>query len=108
MATVSDVVFTVHGYDWAEFAENNMDNPYVKSAKVTSYARTDLVNVMFEGVKWYTKDEYIDAIYIFFEDKDYLFTSLDEDNSINQTDHVHSDDDISEFWDYAPQVKLIV
>ena len=108
MATVSDVVFTVHGYDWAEFAENNMDNPYVKGAKVTSYARTDLVNVMFEDVKWYTKDDYIDEIIVYFNDHDFLLTTLDEDNTVFQQDHVSDDNMISEFWDYAPQVKLIV
>jgi len=108
MAIVSDVVFTVHGYDWAEFAENNMDNPYVKGAKVTSYARTDLVNVMFEGVKWYTKDDYIDEIIVYFNDHDFLLTTLDEDNTVFQQDHVSDDNMISEFWDYAPQVKLVV
>ena len=108
MATVSDVVFTVHGYDWAEFAENNMDNPYVKGAKVISYARTDLVNVMFEDVKWYTKDDYIDEIIVYFNDHDFLLTTLDEDNTVFQQDHVSDDNMISEFWDYAPQVKLIV
>lgn len=108
MSKVSDVVFTVYNDEWEDFAKNHTYNPFVKCAKVTKYPTTNLVNVSWDFVKWYTKDEFIDEIIDYFNERDYLLTTLDEDNTLYQQDHVKSDDDVSEFWDYAPQVKLVL
>ena len=37
-----------------------------------------------------------------------LLTTLDEDNTVYQEDYIKSDDDVSDIWDYAPQVKLVL
>ena len=108
MAKISDVVITCYKKEWEAFACDNAYNPFVKCAKISEYPSTDLVNVSWEFIKWYTKDEFIDEIIDYFNNHDFLLTTLDDDNNVFQQDHVSDDSMISEFWDYAPQVKLVV
>lgn len=108
MAERSDVVLTVYKEDWYNFVEAHKDNLFAKSAKVTEYPTTNIINVSWEFVKWYTKDDYVDEILNYFSEHDYLITTLDEYNTIYQEDRVHNDDMLSDFWDYAPQVKLVL
>lgn len=107
MAKTSDVVLTVFQYDWDEFANKHKYNPFVKSATIKAYIGTDIINVRWDFVKWYTKDTYIDEIIDYFNEHSYIITTLDDDNSIYQEDHVANDEDLSDFWDYAPQIKLV-
>lgn len=107
MAKTSDVVLTVPLSDWDEFKKDHRYNPYVQCATIKVYVGTDIVNVKWDFVKWFTKDKYIDEILDFFTKRSYLITALNEDNSVYQEDHVQDDEDLSDFWDYAPQVKLI-
>lgn len=108
MAKHSDVVLTVYKNDWEEFVKAHKDNVFAKCAKITEYPTTDIINVSWDFVKWYTKDDYIDEILIYFNEHDYMITTLDGDNTLHQEEYVKDDDALSEFWDYAPQVKLVV
>ena len=108
MSKVSDVVITCFKVEWEVFADIHKYNPFIKCAKITEYPAIDIINVSWECVKWYTKDKYTDEIYDFMNNHSCLLTTLDEDNTLYQEDYIKSDDDVSDFWDYAPQVKLVL
>ena len=108
MAKHSDVVLTVYKENWEEFVKTHKDNIFARCAKVTEYSTTNIINVSWDFVKWYTKNDCIDEILTYFDEHDSIVTTLDEDNTLHQEDCIKDDDALSEFWDYAPQVKLVV
>lgn len=109
MVKYCDVVITVNLKDWNDFVSSHAYNPFVKCADIKHYGNTEIINVLWNFVKWYTKDDYIDEILNYFEEHSYILTTVDDDNYVNQVDGIKYDDDTEScYWDYVHKVKLIV
>lgn len=106
MAKLSTVIITCYKEDWERFVKDNQFNPYVKCVESKEYPLINIINIRWKWIKFFTKDDYMDDILNFFADCSYIITILDEDDTINREDNVKSDDEVSDFWDYAPQVEL--
>ena len=109
MSTRSDVFITIRKDDWVEFAKNHKDNPFVKDVEIKSYETTDIVNVYWESVKWWSfTDTYVKEIEDYIKEVSCLVSILDDDRAFSQTDYIKNDEELSEFWNYSPQLMLNV